>query len=132
MNLNNEVKKLKNQKPAAYDLSAFFEGMEPTVYFEIGQTVLSPMELKHLDFIAKSLVEKADKETQIVITVMGTADSNTGTNKRNEYLSNARGQYIYDLLTKNYGISPDRLEVQSEVIQATENPAYDRAVRITF
>ena len=67
-----------------------------------------------------------------MITVMGTADSNTGTNRRNEYLSNARGQYIFDILTKNYGICPDRLEVQSEVIQATENPAYDRAVRITF
>jgi outer membrane protein OmpA-like peptidoglycan-associated protein len=106
--------------------------MEPTVYFEIGKAVLSPMEMKHLDFIAKSLVEKADKETQIVITVMGTADSNTGSNHRNEYLSNARGQYIYDILTGNYGISPDRLEVQSEVIHATDNPAYDRAVRITF
>jgi outer membrane protein OmpA-like peptidoglycan-associated protein len=132
MTLSNEVKKLKNQKPSNYDLSAFFEGMEPTVYFEIGKTVLSPMEMKHLDFIAKNLVEKAENETQIVITVMGTADSNTGTNQRNEYLSNARGQYIYDILTKNYGISPERLEVQSEVIQATENPAYDRAVRIAF
>ena len=132
MNLNNEVKKLKNQKPAANDLTAFFEGMEPTVYFEIGKAVLSPMEMKHLEFIAKDLVKKADNGTQIVITVMGTADSNTGTNKRNEYLSNARGQYIYDILTGQYGISPDRLEVQSEVIKATDNPAYDRAVRITF
>jgi outer membrane protein OmpA-like peptidoglycan-associated protein len=132
MNLNNEVKKLKNQKPAVNDLTAFFEGMEPTVYFEIGKAVLSPMEMKHLEFIAKDLVTKADNGTQIVITVMGTADSNTGTNKRNEYLSNARGQYIYDILTGQYGISPDRLEVQSEVIKATDNPAYDRAVRITF
>ena len=132
MNLNNEVKKLKNQKPAANDLTAFFEGMEPTVYFEIGKAVLSPMEMKHLEFIAKDLVKKADNGTQIVSTVMGTADSNTGTNKRNEYLSNARGQYIYDILTGQYGISPDRLEVQSEVIKATDNPAYDRAVRITF
>jgi outer membrane protein OmpA-like peptidoglycan-associated protein len=132
MNLNNEVKKLKNQKPAVNDLTSFFEGMEPTVYFEIGKAVLSPMEMKHLEFIAKDLVTKADNGTQIVITVMGTADSNTGTNKRNEYLSNARGQYIYDILTGQYGISPDRLEVQSEVIKATDNPAYDRAVRITF
>ena len=131
-NLNDKVKKLKNQKPAGMDMTAFFEGMEPTVYFEIGKAVLSPMEMKHLEFIAKDLVAKADMETQIVITVMGTADSNTGTEKRNEYLSNARGQYIYDILTKDYGISPDRLEVQSEIIKATENPAYDRAVRITF
>jgi outer membrane protein OmpA-like peptidoglycan-associated protein len=131
-NLNDKVKKLKNQKPAGVDMTAFFEGMEPTVYFEIGKAVLSPMEMKHLEFIAKDLVAKADMETQIVITVMGTADSNTGTEKRNEYLSNARGQYIYDILTKDYGISPDRLEVQSEIIKATENPAYDRAVRITF
>ena len=132
MNLNNELKKLKAQKTAVADITAFFEGMDPTVYFEIGKTTLAPMEMKHLEFIAKNLVAKADQETQITITVMGTADSNTGTNKRNEYLSNARGQYIYDILTKTYGISPDRLEVQSEIIQATDNPAYDRAVRITF
>jgi outer membrane protein OmpA-like peptidoglycan-associated protein len=132
MNLNKDIKSLKNQLAATADYASFFEGMEPTVYFEIGKATLSPMEMKHLEFIAADLVSKADQQTQIIITVMGTADSNTGTNARNEYLSNARGQYIYDILTKDFGITPDRLEVQSEIIKATDNPAYDRAVRITF
>lgn len=132
MNLSNEVKKLKSQKPAPLDMGAFFEGMEPTVYFEIGKTVLGPMEMKHLDFIAKNLIAKADQQTQILITVTGLADSNTGTQKRNDYLSNARGQYIFDILTQKYGITPDRLVVQSEVVQASGNPAFDRAVTITF
>ena len=132
MNLSNEVKKLKSQKPAPNDMTSFFEGMDSTVYFEIGKTVLSPMELKHLDFIAKNLVAKADSETQILITVTGVADSNTGTQKRNDYLSTARGQYIFDILTQKYGITPDRLVVQSEVVQASGDPAFDRAVTITF
>lgn len=132
MNLTNQVNKLKSQKPAAADMASFFEGMEPTVFFEIGKTVLSPMEMKHLEFIAGNIVAKADEETQIVITVTGLADSNTGTEKRNDYLSLARGQYIYDILTQKYGITPDRLVVQNEVVEATGNPAFDRAVTITF
>ena len=129
--LNDQVAKLKNQKPAAPDIADFLEGMSPAVYFEIGQTVLSPREKKHLEFIAENLVAKAD-ESMIVITVMGKSDSNTGTVKRNQYLSEARGKYVYDILTQQFGIDPERLEVKSEVIKATGNPAFDRAVTITF
>lgn len=132
MSLNNEVKKLKKQQPETCDMTEFFEGMDPTVYFEIGKATLSPKEMKHLDFIAENLVAKADKGTQIVITVMGMADSNTGTAERNEYLSKARGQYIFDILTKEYGITPDRLVIESEVVKASGDPAFDRAVTITF
>lgn len=129
--LNDQVAKLKNQKPATTDISEFLDGMSPTVYFEIGQTVLSPREKKHLEFIAKNLVAKAD-ESMIVITVMGKSDSNTGTVKRNQYLSEARGKYVYDILTQHFGIDPARLEVRSEVVKATGDPAFDRAVTITF
>lgn len=132
MNLSDEVKKLKNQTPVSNDMTAFFEGMEPTVYFEIGKATLDPMEMKHLEFIANDLVTKADKQTQIVITVMGLADSNTGSAKRNEYLSNARGQYIFDILTQKFGVNPDRLVLESEVVQAEGNPEFDRAVTISF
>ena len=94
--------------------------------------MLSPTELQHLDFIASNLVAKADQQTQITITVTGLADSNTGTEKRNDYLSTARGQYISEILTQKYGISPERLVIQSEVVHASGNPAFDRAVTISF
>ena len=105
--------------------------MVPAVYFEIGKTVLSHLEMKHLEFIAESIIAKAD-DADITITVMGSADSNTGTTKRNIHLSEARGKYISDILTGKYGISPDRLVLKSEVVKAVENPEFARAVVFTF
>ena len=131
-NLNTELDNLKKRAQQESDIAHFLEGMTPTVYFEIGQSVLSPLELKHLEFIAQALVDKADDDMQIVITVMGTADSNTGTPKGNQHLSEARGKYVYDILTQKYGINPERLEIQSEVLKATSNPIFDRAVMISF
>ena len=113
--LNAQVNSLMNQ-PKPESETAFFESMTPApVYFDIGKAVLSDREMQHLDFLAKNLVEKADKDTKIYLTVMGSADSNTGSAKRNQYLSEARAKYIYDVLTDKYGVSPDRLIVKSEV-----------------
>ena len=130
--LTKENGKLKNMKDQSSDLSAMFSGMVPAVYFEIGKSVLSPFELKHLEFIAGNLIAKADDETEIVITVMGTADSNTGTTKRNKYLSEKRGRYVFDILVSQYGVDPDRLVLKSDVVKAAGNPAFDRAVVIAF
>jgi len=63
---------------------------------------------------------------------MGSADSNTGTEKRNKQLSEARGKYVADLLTTKYGVAKDRLVVKSEVVEAKANPELDRAVAISF
>ena len=132
--LANEVKQLKAKanKPS-YSATDFFEGMGPAkVYFEIGQTVLGEKEMAHMDFIAKNLIAKADKDTKIIITLSGTADATTGTMKRNEYLSKARGEYIYKLLTEKYGIDPDRLVVQSKVVAKPAHPEMSRTVTISF
>jgi outer membrane protein OmpA-like peptidoglycan-associated protein len=88
--------------------------------------------MKHLEFLAKNLIAKADAETDILITVMGSADGNTGSLKRNKHLSEARGKYVFDILTKNFGISPDRLFIKSEVIKKAAKPALSRAVVISF
>ena len=129
--LSNELNVMKNKvKMEPVD---FFEGMGPaTIYFEIGQTTLSDKEMEHLDFLAKNLIAKADQETQILITVMGSADSNTGTLKRNQHLSEARGKYVFDILTTKYGISPERLTIKSEVVKKDAKPALNRAVVISF
>jgi outer membrane protein OmpA-like peptidoglycan-associated protein len=130
-NLKKEMKSLKTA--TVVEEVNFFEGMTPaTIFFEIGQTTLSTKELQHLDFLAKNLVAKADKDTQILITVMGSADGNTGSMRRNQHLSEARGKYVFDLLTTQYGISPERLTVKSEVVKKAQHPALSRAVVITF
>ena len=130
--LNAQVNSLMNQ-PKPESETAFFESMTPApVYFDIGKAVLSDREMQHLDFLAKNLVEKADKDTKIYLTVMGSADSNTGSAKRNQYLSEARAKYIYDVLTDKYGVSPDRLIVKSEVKKGGADPKLARAVMIHF
>lgn len=126
---NAELKK----KPAGMDYTTFFEAMSPaTVYFEIGQTVLNDKEMEHLDFIAKNLIASADKKTKIYLTLLGTADGNTGTLRRNQHLSEARAKYVYDMLTDKYGISKDRLVIKSEVVKDAAKPELSRAVVVSF
>ena len=110
-----------------------FTSMTPaSIYFNIGETTLGEKEMQHFDFIAQNIIAKADKETNILITVMGTADGNTGTMRRNQHLSEARGKYIFDLLTTKYGIAPERLIVKSEVVKKAAKPELSRAVVISF
>lgn len=128
--LKKENAKLKTQ---VVNTTALFKDMGPaTLYFNIGKAVLSDKELQHLDFIATNLLKKVDKDTKIYITVLGTADSTTGSMKRNQALSKDRGTYIYDLLTQKYGISPSRLVVESEVVQDPADPSMARSVVIRF
>ena len=110
-----------------------FNGMAaPSVYFEIGKTTLSVDELAHLEFIAKNILSKVEKNGKVYLTVMGSADSNTGTAKRNKQLSEARGKYVADMLTSKYGIAKDRLVVKSEVVKAAADPQLERSVSISF
>ena len=131
-NLKDQVNALK-KKSDAMNLAEFYKGMSPmAVYFHIGKSVLSVDELQHLDYIAKNIIAKADKQSKVYLTIMGSADSNTGTQKRNQTLSDARGKYVADILTSKYGIAKDRLVVKSEVVKATDDPELDRAVKISF
>ena len=131
--LNNENEELKKEIAQRPDYTEFFSGIGPAVlFFEIGKSELSEKELKHLDFIASDLISKVDDLTQLNVTLMGSADSNTGGMKRNKALSEARSKYVCDLLTKKYGVSPDRLVVKSEVVKAGQKPEMRRAVIISF
>ena len=121
----------KNQK--TIDMADVFKDMSPVaVYFNIGKTTLSVDEMQHLDYFAEKILSKADKHSKVYITVMGSADSNTGTPKRNQSLSEARGKYISEMLTSKYGIAKDRIVVKSEVVNAKANPELERAVKISF
>ena len=130
-------KKLKKEnatlKTQVVSTDALFNDMGPaTLYFNIGESELCAKELQHLDFIATNLLTKVDKDTKIYITILGTADSTTGSMQRNEHLSKARGEYIYNLLTGKYGITPGRLVMQSEVIPHPADSAMARSVVIKF
>lgn len=128
--LSKNVKVLKADE-AAYEMS--YEEMQPiTVYFCIGKTVLDDLELQHLDFYARNIIDKVSMNPNAEIVVMGSADSNTGTAKRNQFLSEARGKYIVNLLSEKYGIDAEKVVVRSEVVKAKKDPKMDRAVIISF
>ena len=129
--LDKTIKKLKSAAAAAEE--AEYVEMQPiTVYFNIGSSVLDELELQHLDFYARNIIEKVSTDPGVSIVVMGSADSNTGTAKRNKHLSDARGKYIVNLLSEKYGIDADRVIVRSEVVAAKAKPEMDRAVIISF
>lgn len=136
--LKHENRRLVNELTEAYnrpqfDVEAFFEGMSPaTIYFDIGKSVLNEKELNYLDFVTRNIISKVDDQTEIMITVMGSADANTGSEQRNRQLSEARGKYVTELMTKKYGISPERLSVRSEIVKAESKPELQRAVIISF
>ena len=136
--LNKAYKKLSKEnatlekEPLLIETDIFTSMSPAAVYFDIGQTTLSEREMQHFDFIAQNLITKADKETNILITVMGSADGNTGTMRRNQHLSEARGKYIFDILTTKYGVSPERLTIKSEVVKKAAKPELSRAVIISF
>ena len=129
--MGQEIAQLKKE-PVLIETDIFSSMTPAAVYFEIGATTLGEKEMQHLDFLAQNLIAKADKETSILITVMGSADGNTGTMRRNQHLSEARGKYIFDILTTKYGISPDRLTIKSEVVKKAAKPELSRAVIISF
>ena len=131
-------KKLKKENAAlksrpVFNAEAFFKEMGPaTVYFNIGQAVLCEKELQHMDYIAANILTKVDQQTKIYITLTGSADGTTGSMKRNQHLSKARGEYVFKLLTEKYGIDPGRIVVESVVVAKPENSSLARAVVIKF
>ena len=66
-----------------------------TLYFDCGQTKLSKRELAHLDYFNQSVVSE-----DVKLDVNGYADKQTGSKKRNQYLSEQRVKYVTDLLVK--------------------------------
>ncbi len=97
------------------------------VFFNIGQTTLDERELFHLDFYVKTCIEQdCDK----VFHITGYADKQTGTKGRNQYLSEQRVQYVYDLLQNRYNIPAERLVVKAAGadVDRFSSPVLNRAV----
>ena len=123
--LNAEVVELRNRP-----VKAALEEVGPaSVYFEIGQTTLSQKELQHLDFYLKNVLPNVGDKKVAVIT--GSADSKTGTVRRNKYLSQKRVDYVMNILAEKYGIEADRFQVRTQIAKEGD-AALNRAVIISF
>lgn len=70
-------------------------GSPVTLYFDCGATKLSAREQAHLEYFTSSVL---DENTQLSVNAY--ADKQTGSAKRNQYLSEKRAEYVVDLLKK--------------------------------
>lgn len=95
------------------------------ITFPIGSCELSSVERAKVDAFAKSL----DSDT--LIQVVGSADSKTGTETRNFALAQNRARVVKNVLTNDYGISEDRISVDTR-IDATDNVETSRSAILTL
>ena len=129
--LEAENAKLEDELKKALDNASGLKNVGPaSFFFEIGKTELSAKELKHLDFYLANVLPNVKSGKATVVT--GTADSNTGYAKRNEYLSKKRAEYMINLL-KEKGIATENIVVKNAVVKAANGQAaFDRAVVVSF
>jgi outer membrane protein OmpA-like peptidoglycan-associated protein len=98
-----------------------------TLYFDCGSSRLSARELAHLEYYASCALNADSK-----VTVIGSADSATGSSKRNQYLSEQRAKTVANLLVEKYGLSMDNITIVAEgdTNNVFDTPAKNRVVTI--
>lgn len=95
------------------------------ITFPIGSSTLSTVEREKVEMFAKAFDGQ-----DVVVKVVGSADSKTGTAKRNNQLAQKRADVVKGVLVKN-GIPADRIVVES-TLDATENVETSRSAIITL
>ncbi|MBP5740678.1 MAG: OmpA family protein [Bacteroidales bacterium] len=97
-----------------------------TLYFDCGQTKLNKRELAHLDYFNQNVVDG-----DVKLDVNGYADKQTGSKKRNQYLSEQRVKYVTDLLVKA-GAKEDNISGAAHgcEVQLFDGAANNRVVTI--
>ena len=95
------------------------------ITFPIGSSTISTVEREKVEMFAKAFDGQ-----DVVVKVVGSADSKTGTAKRNNQLAQKRADVVKDVLVKN-GVPADRIVVES-TLDATENVETSRSAIITL
>lgn len=80
-----------------------------TIYFQKGKYTLSDWEKFHLEQLCENL--KALDVKKIKIT--GSADSKTGSTKRNEFLARKRAEAVKDFIMTHYSINENDIVIES-------------------
>ncbi len=98
-----------NQEPAADCPEVNEQPLMSTVRFTLNSDRITDEEMVNIYNTAEWMKAHPDAN----VTIKGYADKDTGTSAYNMELSKRRAQAVYDALTKAYGISADRLTVDS-------------------
>lgn len=127
--LGPQVKEVVREVPVTKEVQ-----VEKEVQVLVGSTVITfPMGKSTLSTVEREKVEmfaKAFDGQDVVIKVVGSADSKTGTAKRNNQLAKERADAVKAVLVKN-GISEDKISVET-TLDATENVETSRSAIITL
>lgn len=124
-----EVKEVVKEVPVTKEVQVEKEVQvlvgSKVITFPIGSSTLSTVEREKVEMFAKAFDGQ-----DVVVKVVGSADSKTGTAKRNNQLAQKRADVVKDVLVKN-GVPADRIVVES-TLDATENVETSRSAIITL
>ena len=98
------------EKPAQVIEKVVKDPIRRDVFFTISSTSISKAELVKVEEIAEYLNKYKDAK----VSITGYADKGTGNAKINKSLSERRAQIVADTLIKKFGISSDRIKVDSK------------------
>ena len=105
--LQNEINALKNRPAPAPVVKTSYIAAPLSIFFEIGKAKISEKSLANIDNIA-SIIKKSD----VKYIINGYADSNTGSAKRNQQLSEQRAEAVKEALVKA-GVSASQLQTKA-------------------
>lgn len=124
-----EVKEVVKEVPVTKEVQVEKEVQvlvgNTVITFPIGSSTLSTVEREKVEMFAKAFDGQ-----DVVVKVVGSADSKTGTAKRNNQLAQKRADVVKGVLVKN-GIPEDKIIVET-TLDATENVETSRSAIVTL
>lgn len=125
--LANDLAKEKN-KPAKEIITKEVLVPNVTVMFKLGKYDINEREMLNLQNFADAIKKVPGK----TYTIMGIADKQTGTSKKNQALSEMRAKQVYDALVNKFGVSQDmlKLDPKGDTYQPYGKPYLNRVAII--
>lgn len=98
------------------------------IFFTIGEANLTEKEKINLGYMAEVIKKSPDAKFKLV----GSADKQTGSAKRNQQLSQMRAQAVYDALVKDFGVNGNQLEIvaNGDRVEPFGQPYLNRVVLV--
>ena len=124
--LNNKLAAAMKKKP---EVVAQVQATSPmAIFFEIGKADLTEKEIINIGYIAETIKESPNKTFKLI----GSADKQTGSAKRNQQLSEMRAQAVYDVLVNKFGVNKNQLQIiaKGSQIEPFDQPALNRVTII--
>jgi len=129
--LRSENDQLKNRKPEKEIVKEVQTITFPYMAnFERGTSIVVNREKVNLESVAKMIKASNGKK----FSVVGYADKQTGSAKRNQQLAEDRAKNVYDILTKQHGVNANQLQLDSKGgvdLMYLDDPQMSRSVIIS-